>query len=402
MILVIAPLLPLRTGIATYSHKLYSEIGKHYPLLILANKGSSKFYNNKKKLKIIESWDYNQLSSFIPLTTKLIKNKKKLLHFQLGYTWIKNPLTSQILTIFLLLIAKLLLRMKIIVTLHGIVTRKTLDIYFSTGKQRKTKHTIMFLHLLYTTYYKLLVKTTDIIIVHNLKIKRKLIRIVGSKYKKKILIIPHGVDTPPSNKKITKLRDKEKVYLLFTGFIRRNKGIEEFIEALNLIDEKIRGKIKVIIAGSPHIGDDINYYTELKAMIKKYKLEKLIELKIKFIPENELNEIIQKAEVIILPYKDYFYEASGVLARIMGYEKAVICTNIPKFSSELKNGEDAIIIPPGDKTSLVKAIETLVTSRELRLKLAHNLRKKGKLREWEKIAQKHIKLYLSLTKLGNP
>jgi len=397
MILVIAPLPPLRTGIAIYSQKLYSEIGKHIPLTILANKQAGKTWKNKTKLKIIEAWDYNNPLSFLTLIIKLIKNREKLLHLQLGYTWIKNPLITQLLSTLLLITAKLL-KMKIIVTLHGIVTKETLNTYFSTERRGKTEILIVILYAIYTIHYKMLTKLSDIIIVHNSNIKRKLLERTGQKYQKKIVIIPHGVDTPILHKKITQTK-KEKVNLVFTGFIRKNKGIEELIEAINLLDKQTKEKLKVIIAGSPHIGDNVNYYKKIKDMIRKYGLEEAIELRIEFIPENELSKLLENADIIVLPYKDYFYEASGVLARVMGYGKPLICTNIPKFSSELKNEVDAIIIPPGDKNILAKAIKTLITNRELRQKLAQNLRKKAKLREWQKIAQKHIKLYLSLIKL---
>lgn len=396
MILVIAPLPPLRTGIAIYSQKLYSEIGKHIPLTILANKEARKTWKNKTKIKIIEAWDYNNPFSFLTLLAKLVKNRKKILHLQLGYTWIKNPLITQPLTTLLLTITKLL-RMKTIVTLHGIVTKETLNTYFSTGETEKTRTLTAIIHAIYTIHYKLVVKTSNVIVVHNSNIKRKLLERTGQKYEKKIVVIPHGVDTSTASRKTR--TEKEKINLLFTGFIRKNKGIEELIEAINLLDKKTREKLKVIIAGSPHIGDGTSYYTKIRSMIKKYSLEKTIKLKIEFIPENKLNKLLENADIITLPYKDFFYEASGVLARAMGYGKPLICTNIPKFSSELKNKVDAIIIPPGDKNSLAKAIKTLIENKELQLKLANNLRKRAKLREWRKIAQKHIKLYLSLAKL---
>lgn len=397
MILVIAPLPPLRTGIAIYSQKLYSEIGKHIPLTILANKEAGKTWENKTKLKIIEAWNYNNPLSFLVLINKLIKNRKKLLHLQLGYTWIKNPPITQLLSTLLLITAKLL-KMKIIVTLHGIVTKETLNTYFSAEKREKTKILIATLYAIYTIHYKMLTKLSDIIVVHNSNVKRKLLERTRQKYQKKTVIIPHGVDVPTSRKKTTQT-EKKKINLLFTGFIRKNKGIEELIEAINLLNKQTKEKLKVIIAGSPHIGDHVNYYTKIKNMVRKYGLEKIIELKIDFLPENELNKLLEKADMVALPYKDYFYEASGVLARVMGYGKPIICTNIPKFSSELKNGVNAIIIPPEDKNALAKAIKTLTTNRELRQKLAKNLRKKAKLREWPKIAQKHIELYLSLIKL---
>jgi len=383
MILVLAPLPPLRTGIAIYSQKLYSEVGKRISVSIIANKGAKS-----EQFKVIETWKFESVFSIFHIIKEVCRNRRRVVHMQLGYTLIRDPIYTQIATIILLLILKIL-KTKTIITLHGVITKETLRGYLNTKKGLQ-KFLISLVHGAYIIYYKLLLHLSDIIIVHNNLIKDKLIALANFQNKNKVVVIPHGVDIPPERRELKK---EEKLNILFTGFIRKTKGIEDFLKALEILRKRKKSNFKVTIAGAIHIRDDVNYYRRIRELAKKYRLHDIVEFKVRFIPEEELQEIIHKADIIVLPYKDFFYEASGVLARLMGYGKAIICTNIPKFAAELKHGKDAIIVPVGNPVVLADAIYQLMTNSRLRERLGLNLKGKAKDRMWGKIAERHIVVY---------
>ena len=392
MIIVVAPLPPLKTGIALYSHKLYTRVGKYIPLVILANEDSESIKLERVRTK--KTWDFNNPLSVLKLLKSTLSNRSKIIHIQLAYTWIKGPLTTILLTLIYLAFIKII-KMKTIVTLHGVVTYKTLKEY-SDKENLKFKFIIRILSNIYTLYYRFLLKLCDSIIVHNNEIKNKFLELTnGWKLNHKIVVIPHGVDEIERVAKNKPTR-KDKIKLLFLGFIRRNKGLEELAYAISRLDKKTIDIIEVTIAGSPHISDDVKYLYEIKNLINKLDLQKVIRFMPKFIPERELSQLITEADIIVLPYTDLFYEASGVLSRIMRYGKPVIATSIPKFSSDLKNNYDAILIKPGKIDDLTLAIRKLVYDEKLRDFLGRNLRKKGRGRLWEVIAKQHIKLYLKL------
>ncbi|MGQ4891836.1 MAG: glycosyltransferase [Candidatus Njordarchaeia archaeon] len=388
MISAITPLPPLKTGIAVYSKKLYAEICKIIDVKLIANRDAE---DTNFSCKTIKTWDYLNPLSVIRVLEKLAKEKPKILHLQLAYTWIRDPLTTQILVPLLLLFSRII-GCKNITTLHGVVSEETLVIHNS----RKTSSTLLkIIAMLYSLHYRILAKLSDAIIVHNSSVKEKLLEKIGVRHAHKIHIVPHGVDILP---KKTNIQTRGKINIVFTGFIRRNKGIEELLKAAYLLDDSVKKRVKIWIIGSPHIGDDPEYYHKIVKMIKQFGLERIVKLDIRFIPERELTEIIRSADVIVLPYKDYFYEASGVLARAIGAGKPVICTRIPKFYSELRENEEALFVSMGNPRELADAITLLITNEKLRKKLERKIISKSLERTWRKVGLTHVKIYLKLLK----
>ena len=395
MINAIAPLLPLKTGIAVYSDKLYRHISKYMTIEILANKGSKSIYKTEKNMKIIESWDYNSYSSAIRLLGDILKKRRPCIHLQLGYTWIKNPIFTIIASTLILLLLKLVRHTRTVVTLHGLVLPETLRTYALMLRKPFLSTLYRILTGVYLIFYRILLKISDKIIVHNRLIKNKLIEIVGKYGSEKVVIIPHGVDLEYVEEPKDDLENSEPLISLI-GFIRKNKGIEEFLDAVEHVKKVTKKKFHALIAGPLHIRDDPNYISELIRSVKEKNIDDIVSVRIGFHSESVLNEILSKTSIIVLPYKDFFYEASGVLARIMSFNVALVCTAIPKFLSEIKPGRDAIVVPPGNSRSLAKAIKILIERAEIRKKLARNLRKNAFSRSWHHVAMQHIRLYYKL------
>ena len=393
-IVVIAPLLPLRTGIAVYSHKLYMHLQQFIPLLILANKGASNFYKHVRKMKIIECWNFSSMLSFFSIVKAAARIRPNVIHLQLGYTWIKNALITQCSSLILLFVLKNLIKSRIIVTLHGVITIHTLKWLF--------KNTSFLLTLLapiiaaeWILFYRYLIRLADVIIVHNMLVKRVLIKLVGEKFSGKIVIIPHGVDR--AKKYLLPEKKKSILNLLFVGFLRKSKGILNLINAF-LMSIKKMPNLRLIVAGPLHVGDKPFFIKNIVRIVRQNKISYAVTFIVRFLSEDELDKLIRVADIIVLPYEDFFYEASGVLARIIDYSKPLICTKIPKFYGELEPGKDAIFIRPNDVNDLYRAILLLASNSQLRSSLGHNLKKKARQRYWNCVARMHLELYLDLLK----
>ena len=397
-IVIIAPLLPLRTGIAVYSHKLYTHLQQFIPLLILANKGALNFYKHAKRMKIIECWNFSSAVSFFSIINAIAQIRPNIIHLQLGYTWIKNPLVTQCGSLAFLFVLKNFFKLRIIVTLHGVITIRTL--------KWLSKNNSFLLNLLapiiaaeWALFYKCLIRLADVVIVHNMLIKKALIKLVGEKFSRKIRIIPHGVDKARDKTKKSLSSEKRKsiLNLLFIGFLRKSKGILNLINAFSRSIKEVPN-LRLTIAGPLHIGDDPSFVKEILHTIKQDKLSHAVELIARFLSEDELDELIKTADIIVLPYEDFFYEASGVLARILDYSKPLICTKIPKFYGELEPEKDAIFIQPNNVNELYHAILLLAFNSKLRDSLGCNLKKKAQQRYWDYVAKMHLKLYLDVLK----
>lgn len=134
------------------------------------------------------------------------------------------------------------------------------------------------------------------------------------------------------------LNENDKI-ILFFGFIRRYKGLDILIQALNL--ESIRRQnIKLLIAGEFY--EDEKLYLQL---VKQYQLEDHIILRDNFIPDQEVKYYLCAADVVVQPYRNA--TQSGVTPLAYHFEVPMIVTNV--------GGLPALV--PHEKAGLVCNLE---------------------------------------------
>ena len=110
--------------------------------------------------------------------------------------------------------------------------------------------------------------------------------------------------------------------------------------------------------------------------------------------EQELDKFVSASDVVVLLSSEHFYvESSGTLARVAGFEKPIICSKVPKFQAELKDGVDCIMVKTHDPNSLSDAISMLIENKEFRNIIALNLKARFRKNYWNAIAKKHLELY---------
>lgn len=66
----------------------------------------------------------------------------------------------------------------------------------------------------------------------------------------------------------------------------------------------------------------------------------------------------------------------------MSYGKAIVASDLPSHQEVLKDGETAVLVPPGDVGAWVAAIRSLLQDDKLRAVLGENARK----HYWEEFA----------------
>ncbi|HVE62056.1 MAG TPA: glycosyltransferase, partial [Chitinophagaceae bacterium] len=133
------------------------------------------------------------------------------------------------------------------------------------------------------------------------------------------------------------LNSKEKI-ILFFGFIRKYKGLDLLLQAMN--DERIRqAKIKLLIAGEFY--EDEKPYLEI---IKGNRLENNVILKNIFIPDAEVKNYLCAADVVIQPYRNA--TQSGVTPLAYHFEKPMIVTNVGGLASLVPHGKAGLVCEP--------------------------------------------------------
>ncbi|CAN5136472.1 glycosyltransferase family 4 protein [soil metagenome] len=131
-----------------------------------------------------------------------------------------------------------------------------------------------------------------------------------------------GIISKKSAREFLKISDTDNI-LLFFGFIRKYKGLDLLLEAINILkNSKSRvPNLKLLIAGEFY--EDRKIYDEL---IQKYQLQNDLILHTDFIPDSEVKYYLCAADCVIQPYRSA--TQSGVTPLAYHFEKPMIVTNV--------------------------------------------------------------------------
>ncbi|AYQ31230.1 glycosyltransferase family 4 protein [Runella sp. SP2] len=179
-------------------------------------------------------------------------------------------------------------------------------------------------------------------------------------------IIAQGLLPLPNIKTSRGIKGKN---ILFLGRISKYKGVELLIEAVNELPDNAYDSLT--IAGMPI------YKVILPEENPKIKL---IE---KYLAEEEMSDLLNGADIIVLPYLEA--SQSGVVLLAILAEKPIICTNVGGISEQLNSSECYFINP--NKEELKKAISTLLSNSEMYISMQESLKNKQQGLLWEQKTQ---------------
>jgi glycosyltransferase involved in cell wall biosynthesis len=321
-------------------------------------------------LNVILTYPDAKFTPFI-FTKSVLKNKIDIIHIH----WI-NPFVSTNLFKFLALIfifiaditfVKYFQKKNIVWTVHNTYTHEC--------KYQK-------LELILRKY---LASISKYIFCHSISAKNEISKEYGISLSK-VQVIPHGnyidcydnkINKNESRKKL-KINGNDFVYLFF-GQIRPYKGIEDLIEAFNLLNVN---NTKLLIVGVPK-----DYYLEnwIYSMSKNNKNIIFIP---KFIPDNDIQIYMNASDVVVLPFKKILTSGSAVLA--LSFGKSIIAPDVASLG-EILDDEGSILYDSSDYQSLLEAMKKALDS-NVEKKGLHNLQIAKNL-QWEQIAIKTHDIY---------
>jgi glycosyltransferase involved in cell wall biosynthesis len=129
----------------------------------------------------------------------------------------------------------------------------------------------------------------------------------------------------------------EKI-ILFFGFIRKYKGLDLLLEAMN--DSRIKdANIKLLIAGEFYDNKE-----EYELIIAKYNLANNLYLRTQFIDNSEVKYYLSASDFIIQPYKHA--TQSGVTPLAYHFEKPMLVTNVGGLANLVPHMKVGIVTEP--------------------------------------------------------
>ena len=129
----------------------------------------------------------------------------------------------------------------------------------------------------------------------------------------------------------------EKI-ILFFGFIRKYKGLDLLLEAMN--NANIReANIKLLIAGEFYDNKE-----EYELIIAKYNLANSLYLRTQFIDNSEVKYYLSAADFVIQPYKNA--TQSGVTPLAYHFEKPMLVTSVGGLANLVPHMKVGILTEP--------------------------------------------------------
>ena len=178
----------------------------------------------------------------------------------------------------------------------------------------------------------------------------------------------------------------EQKYILFAGKISKYKGVEYLLEAMKKVHDTFPD-IKLVVAGGGKYHFDISEYAALP----------YIDIRNRFIPDEELVALMKKTQFIVCPYTDA--TQSGVIMSSFTFGTPVIATRVGGLPEMLGNGKYGMLVKEKDTDALYLGICSLLSDEEqladYRKEIAKDYTSDGYL-SWKTIAEELRESYLQM------
>jgi len=152
-------------------------------------------------------------------------------------------------------------------------------------------------------------------------------------------------------------------------------GVKNLLLAVRrLVDQGL--PIKVLIAGRMAHGHDCDDVADL---IPTLRLEKQV-IYMGLLSQTDVFHAMGACDILTVPRIDHVANEAGVPTKLGEYlflGKAVVAAAIGDIPLYVRDGEDGLLIPPGDVSALVVALRRLVVDADLRQHLATNAPEAG-------------------------
>jgi glycosyltransferase involved in cell wall biosynthesis len=163
---------------------------------------------------------------------------------------------------------------------------------------------------------------------------------------------PHPIynifgDAIPKRSAREMLGVKARKVILFFGLIREYKGLDILLKCIPLIKEKLEN-FSVLVVGECY--EDVNKY---KNIIKNLNIGPWVDLRLKFLSDEEIAVTFSAADVVALPYRSA--SQSGIVQVAYHYNKPVVVSDVGGLPEVVKHGKVGFVVKP-DPGEFAKAL----------------------------------------------
>lgn len=217
-------------------------------------------------------------------------------------------------------------------------------------------------------------------------VSRPALRLIGKYFAGRYRIIPNGVDSQRFSPEVEPLPqfDDGRLNLLFLGRLERRKGLPHLLQAYALLKRELP-QLRLIVVG----GDG-----GMRAACERY-IERAGLRDVVFtgrVPDAEVPRYYRSAHVFCAPNTGA--ESLGIiLLEAMASGVPIVASRIEGFAEVLTDGEEGLLVPPGDEHALAAALYRLLTDPSLRERMGQRGLSTARRYDWGSVSRRVLAYY---------
>ena len=210
----------------------------------------------------------------------------------------------------------------------------------------------------------------------------------------KISVIPHGAATPPAASTSGGREVGGAPRVLTWGLLGPGKGIEWAIDALAELSDR-DPRPEYVVAGATHPKVREWHGETYREMLVERAAASTAPADVSFDDTYRdlasLTELIESADLVVLPYDSQDQVTSGVLVDAVAAGRPVVSTAFPHAIELLASGA-GIVVPQRDPVALGRAIRSVLTDPRLAASMAAEARRLAPELAWPSVARRYARL----------
>ncbi|MDO6738192.1 glycosyltransferase [Wenyingzhuangia sp. 2_MG-2023] len=304
-------------------------------------------------ITVKECWEFNSYKNILSVSKAVSQTKPDVVMFNLQFMKFGDKKLAAALGLMLPLLLKLK-KVPTLVLLHNILEEVDLGTAGFTSNKMMQK----LYGFIGTTLTKLILQADTVIVT-----MEKYVKILEAKYKKdNIVVIPHGTFEIPETPNFE--TPEGPLQIMTFGKFGTYKKVEMMIEAVELIKNRTKLDLEVVIAGT----DNPNVPGYLKGVEEKYKNLSNIRFT-GYVEENQVEKLFQESAMVVFPYTSTT-GSSGVLHQAGSYGKAVVMPDLGDLALLVQEeGYEGEFFDPTSVESLADAIQKIAEDESYRKRL---------------------------------
>lgn len=368
---------PNRARLSEYSKYLIDELAKSSKIDIIyvvadTIDGRENRVMETSKLEIIRTWTPDNSLSVLSLIPKILKLKPSLTHLNVHFQSFGKSRIVNFIGLSLAFLLRLL-RVKVLVTIHNLGEKVDL---------RKVDLNPSFINRVGIAVVTKVLLRADMLTVTVESYVDHLKQI--HRYNRAVYI-RHG--TTLNTRTAHESDDPLEKRILFFGHMAPHKGLPVMLKAFGEL-LKERADVKLIVAGSNH--------PNFEGYLETFREETIPNVEyLGYIQERNIEDLFNSADVVVLPYLTTT-GTSGVFHLACGFGKPIVASDLPEIREIISEGASAILVRPGDPSSLKKAISDLLDNSKLCIEMSQRNLAYASKETWSKIAEAYEQVYIEL------